>query len=74
MSCFAGKFYNAQFVIPPGAKDVMVSSMVGFNEPVRIYGLFAHTHLRGTRWRYTLVKPDGSSDVILDLPNTIFNL
>ena len=69
----ATAFYNGQFTLPAGAKDVMVPSSVGFNEPVRVYGLLPHTHLRGERWRYTLVKPDGSSEVILDVPKYDFN-
>jgi hypothetical protein len=66
-------FYNAKFQIPAGAKDVLVLASVAFNEPVRVYGLLPHTHLRGTRWQYTLVKPDGSSEIILDVPKYDFN-
>jgi hypothetical protein len=69
----ATSFYNGQFTLAPGASDVMVPSSVGFNEPVRVYGLFPHTHLRGKRWQYTLVRPDGSSEVILDVPKYDFN-
>jgi hypothetical protein len=69
----ATQFYNGQFTLPPGASDVMVPSSVGFNEPVRVYGLFPHTHLRGKRWKYTLVRPDGASEVILDVPKYDFN-
>jgi hypothetical protein len=69
----ATQFYNGQFTLPPGASDVMVPSSVGFNEPVRVYGLFPHTHLRGKRWKYTLVRPDGTSEVILDVPKYDFN-
>ena len=32
-----------------------------------------HTHLRGTRWQYTLEKPDSTSEVILDVPHYDFN-
>jgi hypothetical protein len=66
-------FFNGQFALAPGAKDVMVPATVSFNEPVRVYGLLPHTHLRGTRWKYTLMKPDGSSEVILDVPKYDFN-
>ena len=66
-------FFNGQFALPPGAKDAMVPSSVGFNEPVRVYGLLPHTHLRGKRWLYRLVKADGSSEVILDVPKYDFN-
>ena len=69
----ATAFINGQFTIPPGAKDVMIPASVAFNEPARVYGLIPHTHLRGTRWQYTLVRPDGSSEVILDVPKYDFN-
>jgi mono/diheme cytochrome c family protein len=70
---YATHFFNGQFTLLPGAKDVQVPAGVGFNEAVRVYGLFPHTHLRGKRWQYTLVKPDGSSEVILDVPKYDFN-
>jgi hypothetical protein len=69
----ATQFFNGQFTLPPGANDVMVPSSVGFNEPVRLYGLFPHTHLRGKRWQYTLLKPDGTAEIILDVPKYDFN-
>jgi hypothetical protein len=69
----ATAFVNGQFTLPPGASDVMVPSSLGFNEPVRVYGLLPHTHLRGKKWQYTLVRPDGSSEVILDVPKYDFN-
>jgi hypothetical protein len=69
----ATHFVNGVFTLAAGAKDVMVPAGVTFNEPVRIYGLFPHTHLRGKRWEYTLIKPDGSSEIILDVPNYDFN-
>jgi hypothetical protein len=70
---YTSYFFNGQFEIPAGARDVMVPSTVTFNEAVRLYGLFPHTHVRGTRWEYTLEKPDGSSEVILDVPRYDFN-
>jgi hypothetical protein len=69
----ASNFFNGQFTIPPGAKDVMIPSTLGFNEPIRIYGIFPHTHVRGKRWEYTLEKPDGTSEVILNVPRYDFN-
>ena len=41
--------------------------------PIRIWGILPHTHLRGTRWQYTLVQPDSSSQVMLDVPHYDFN-
>ena len=58
---------------PAGAKDVAVPAEITAGQPIRIWGLFPHTHLRGTRWRYTLVRPDSTSEVILDMPHYDFN-
>ena len=70
---FASQFTNGSFVIPPGARDYEVPSELGVTQPVKIWGLLPHTHLRGTRWLYTLVKPDSTSEVILDVPRYDFN-
>jgi hypothetical protein len=69
---FASQFTNGSFTIPAGAKDVAVPAEIGATQPVRIWGLLPHTHLRGTRWQYTLVKPDSTSEVILDVPHYDF--
>ncbi len=69
----AGNFYNGAMILPAGAKDVAVPAELEPSQPIRIWALFPHTHLRGTRWKYTLEKPDGSSDVVLDVPRYDFN-
>jgi hypothetical protein len=69
----ASNFLNARFVLPAGKKDIMVPSTVTFNEGAKLYGLFPHTHVRGTRWEYTLEKPDGTRQIILDVPRYDFN-
>ena len=69
----AAQFLNGSFTLPAGEKDVAVPSELEPTQPVRIWALFPHTHLRGTRWKYTLEKPDGSSEVILDVPRYDFN-
>ena len=69
----ANQFVNGALNLPAGQKDVAVPAEIGFGEAVRIYGLFPHTHLRGTRWQYTLQKPDGTSEIILDVPRYDFN-
>lgn len=70
---FASQFVNGTFTIPAGAKDVPVPAEIGAGQPIRIWGLMPHTHLRGTRWQYKLEKPDGTSEVILDVPRYDFN-
>jgi hypothetical protein len=69
----AAQFVNGRFVIPAGAADFKVDSEVGFSQDVRIWGMFPHTHLRGKRWEYTLVYPDGRTEKILSVPTYDFN-
>jgi len=69
----AGNFFNGALVLPAGAKDVAVPSELEPNETVKIWALFPHTHVRGTRWKYTVEKPDGSTNVVLDVPRYDFN-
>ena len=70
---FASQFLNGSLTLPAGAKDVAVPAELGIGQPVRIWGMMPHTHLRGTRWKYTLEKPDSTSEVILDVPHYDFN-
>ena len=70
---FAAAFANGNFTLPAGAKDVPVPATLGIGRPVRIWGMLPHTHLRGVRWEYKLEKPDGSSEVILNVPHYDFN-
>ena len=70
---YATSFQNGALVLPAGAKDVAVPAEVGVSQPVKIWGLFPHTHLRGKRWQYRLEEPDGTSDVVLDVPRYDFN-
>jgi hypothetical protein len=69
----AGAFVNGQLVIPPGAPDQRVDAEVGFAEDVRVFGLSPHTHLRGRKWEYRLVYPDGRSEMVLSVPRYDFN-
>ena len=68
-----GAFINTALKLPAGAKDVPVPAELEPTETIKIWGLLPHTHLRGVRWKYTLEKPDGTSEVILDVPRYDFN-
>ena len=70
---FAAAFVNGSFIIPAGARDVAVPAEIGVTQPVKIWGLLPHTHLRGTRWLYKLERPDGTSEIVLDVPRYDFN-
>ncbi|MEX2177092.1 MAG: cytochrome c [Gemmatimonadaceae bacterium] len=69
----AAAFTNGAFTIPAGVRDHAVPAEIGVTQPVKIWGLLPHTHLRGTRWRYTLERPDSTSEVVLDVPRYDFN-
>ena len=66
-------FVNTALKLPAGAKDVAVPAELEPTETVTIWGLLPHTHLRGVRWQYTLEKPDGTSEIVLDVPRYDFN-
>lgn len=66
-------FINGQFTLPAGAKDVPVRTELEPTDTVQIHGLLPHTHLRGTRWKYELRMPDGSTRPVLDIPRYDFN-
>jgi hypothetical protein len=70
---FASQFINGSFTIPAGTKDVAVSAELGAGQPIKVWAILPHTHLRGTRWLYRLVKPDSTSETILDVPRYDFN-
>ena len=69
----ASAFFNGQFEIPAGARDHHVAAEVGFSESVQLWGLLPHTHLRGKRWEYRLILPDGKAEVLLSVPRYDFN-
>ena len=69
----AGQIMNPYFEIPAGAADVQVDTQVEFTQDVEIDGLIPHTHLRGKRWEYHMVYPDGRREHVLSVPAYDFN-
>ena len=67
------QFLNAAFTLPAGAANVSVDADVEFLQDATVWGLFPHTHLRGKKWEYKLVLPDGTSKTILSVPKYDFN-
>ena len=68
-----GQFINGSFTLPAGADNVEVKADVEFLQDATIWGIFPHTHLRGKKWHYTMVLPDGTERTILSVPNYDFN-
>ncbi len=59
--------------IPPYADNWRVVSVHTIKEPITLYGLTPHLHLRGKSMKYTLTWPDGREEVLLDVPKYDFN-
>jgi hypothetical protein len=51
---------NDQFVIPPGAHDLRVEVRGTLPNDALLLSFFPHMHLRGKRFEYNIVHPDGS--------------
>lgn len=64
---------NWKFEIPPEAKAHDVYATQVFDEEVTLYGLSPHMHFRGKSMKYTANYPDGSSEVLINVPNYNFN-
>jgi hypothetical protein len=70
---FALQFFNSTLRLPAGAADVKVDADVEFAQDATVWGVFPHTHVRGTKWEYVLQLPDGSKKTILSVPKYDFN-
>ncbi len=68
-----GQFINGQFTLPAGADNVAVDADVEFLQDATVWGIFPHTHLRGKKWEYKMILPDGTTKSILSVPNYDFN-
>ena len=64
---------HGAFEIPPGVDNWKVGAMKLFEEDTYLMGMMPHMHLRGKAARYTAHYPDGSSEVLLDVPAYDFN-
>ncbi|MFP6584910.1 MAG: hypothetical protein VCD00_20420 [Candidatus Hydrogenedentota bacterium] len=64
-------FYD--FVIPAGASDYSVQQTYTFKHASRIISYMPHFHLRGKAAKYEVLYPDGSSEVLLEVPRYDFN-
>jgi mono/diheme cytochrome c family protein len=64
---------NGGFEIPPGHPDWKVGAAQVFDEDTTIIALLPHMHLRGSYAKYTAFYPDGSTEVLLEVPKYDFN-
>lgn len=64
---------NGSLSIPPRAADHLVENEMTINRAINVYSLVPHTHVRGKRWHYEAIYPDGRREVILSVPKYDFN-
>jgi len=59
--------------IPPHERDVSAKAMYRITEDSLVWSLNPHMHLRGQKVKYTAQLPDGSEQVLLNVPFYDFN-
>jgi Copper type II ascorbate-dependent monooxygenase, C-terminal domain len=64
--------YNLGFKIPPQDPDYKVVAKNTFPNGATILNFFPHMHLRGKSFEYTVVYPDGHSELLLRVPKYDF--
>ena len=63
---------NGGLHIPPGAADHKVDAEVTINRDLLLFSMTPHTHVRGKRWLYEAIYPDGRRETLLSVPNYDF--
>jgi len=64
---------NALFEIPAGADNFAVKSTKKIRQDSMLLSMFPHMHLRGKSFHYEVIMPDGTREVVLDVPRYDFN-
>ncbi len=54
--------------IPPHSQDHEVTAQFTFDQDVQLLGLSPHMHYRGSRFRFTLDRPDAAPNTLLNVP------
>src|SRR5207245_10773658 len=64
---------NQNFTIPPGVADHRVEAEMTIQRDITVWSMLPHTHVRGKRWEYQAIYPDGRTETILAVPKYDFN-
>lgn len=64
---------QGNLAIPPGEPNYEARAEFTFKEDSHIDSLHPHMHMRGKDFKYTLVYPDGTSKILLNIPKWDFN-
>ena len=65
-------FGGKSLVIPPGEQDHKMTASYVFQQDSMLYAMRPHMHYRGKAFRFTAIYPDGSRDVLINVPNYNF--
>jgi hypothetical protein len=63
---------NGALHIPAGAANHRVDAEMTLNRDLLLFSMTPHTHVRGVRWHYDVVYPDGRREPLLSVPNYDF--
>ncbi len=65
--------FTERFRIPPGEANHQVVAKRKISKPISLAALTPHMHLRGKAFKYELRRPDGTTEVLLNVPRYDFN-
>ena len=68
-----GQVANLGFAIEPGNANYAVTASRTIAEDTYLANMMPHMHVRGKSAKYTVIRPDGSEEVALWVPNYDFN-
>jgi peroxiredoxin len=64
---------TTRFEIPPGSANHEVVATTKINRPGVIQSFAPHMHVRGKAFKYEFIYPDGTKELVLDIPRYDFN-
>ncbi len=64
---------NPNFAVPPGHRDFQVVASHQFANPIRLYFVNPHMHIRGSRMRFELTVPGQPKRIIASIPKYSFH-
>ena len=64
---------NTFFSIPPGESDYSAQAETKFEADTLLVNMTPHMHTRGKAFRYEAFYPDGTQEILLDVPAYDFN-
>ena len=65
--------HTRELDIPPGDADAQHTATYFFKRDAILYGVSPHMHVRGSRFKFELMTPDGKRQTLLSVPSYDFN-